>query len=52
MAAGDSGLQFDAATLTYTYVWKTDKAFANTCRELQITLTDGSVHKARFQFSK
>ena len=52
VTAGSSGLQFDPITLTYTFVWKTDKAFANTCRELQITLTDGSVHKARFQFSR
>jgi hypothetical protein len=28
-----------------------DKSFAGTCRELRMTLTDGSVHTARFQFS-
>ena len=52
VAAGSSSLHFGPITLIYTYVWKTDKAFANTCRELQITLSDGSVHKARFQFIK
>jgi hypothetical protein len=37
---------------TYTFVWKTDKSFAGTCRELRLTVSDGSGHTARFQFSK
>lgn len=52
VTAGNSRLSYDQATLSYTYVWKTDKAWANTCRELHIRLTDGSLHKARFQFGK
>jgi hypothetical protein len=52
VSAGISGLQFDPSTLVYTFVWKTDKSFAGTCRELRIALTDGSVHTARFQFSR
>jgi hypothetical protein len=51
-SAGNSGLQFDPGTLVYTFVWKTDKSFAGTCREFRLTLSDGSVHTARFQFSK
>jgi hypothetical protein len=52
VSAGNSGLKFDTSTLVYTFVWKTDKAYAGTCRELQLKLTDGTVHTARFQFSK
>jgi hypothetical protein len=51
-SAGNSGLQFDPSTLVYTFVWKTDKSFAGTCREFRLTLSDGSVHTARFQFSR
>jgi hypothetical protein len=34
----------------YTYVWKTDRAWANTCRQLMLKLSDGSVHTANFRF--
>ncbi|MGE5249082.1 MAG: PxKF domain-containing protein, partial [Bacteroidota bacterium] len=37
---------------TYTYVWKTDKLWANSCRQLVIKLDDGSFHRANFQFTK
>ena len=46
------GLQYDASTDTYTYVWKTDKAWAGTCRTFVLTLTDGIEHTADFQFKK
>ena len=52
VTAGNSRLSYDAATMTYTYVWKTEKTWANTCPELQVRLTDGTLEKARFQFSK
>jgi hypothetical protein len=45
-------LSFDPATNTYTYVWKTEKAWANTCRQLIVTLKDGSVQRANFNFTK
>jgi YVTN family beta-propeller protein len=48
--SGDSGLQYDASTDTYTYVWKTDKAWAGTCQEFILGLNDGSTHTATFQF--
>ena len=47
-----SSLAYDASTDTYTYLWKTDKAWANTCRQLQIKLSDGSLHVANFAFKK
>jgi hypothetical protein len=48
-----SHLTYDATTDTYTYVWKTDKEWANTCRQLVVKLNDGSTeHVANFKFVK
>jgi hypothetical protein len=47
---GNSGLSYDPATDTYTYVWKTDKAWAGTCRRLIVAFGDGSVRTADFAF--
>jgi hypothetical protein len=52
VSAGDSSLSYDAASDQYTYVWKTDKAWAGTCRQLVIQLNDGTYHRANFRFSK
>jgi predicted outer membrane repeat protein len=48
--SGGSGLTYDAATDTYTYKWKTNKAWAGTCRKLVVRLSDGTDHKANFKF--
>lgn len=48
--AGSSSLSYDAAKGTYTYVWKTDKAWADSCRMFQLTLDDGTVHTALFKY--
>lgn len=48
--AGSSSLSYDAASGTYTYVWKTDKAWADSCRMFQLALTDGSKHTAVFKY--
>ncbi len=48
--AGSSGLQYDAISDTYTYVWKTDRSWANTCRTLHVKLSDGTDHAAMFRF--
>jgi probable HAF family extracellular repeat protein len=45
-----SGLTYDAASGRYTYVWKAQKSWANTCREFALRLTDGSDHLALFKF--
>jgi hypothetical protein len=50
--AGNSSLQYDAASDQYTYTWKTDKAWAKTCRVLVLTLNDGSQYRANFNFTK
>jgi hypothetical protein len=48
--ANASGLEYDAAADQYVYVWKTNKAWAGTCRELSVKLNDGSAHTTSFQF--
>jgi len=52
VTAGNSELSYDPSTDTYTYVWKTDKAWAGTCRRLFVTFADGSVHRADFSFDR
>jgi hypothetical protein len=47
--AGNSGLQYDAASDTYTWVWKTDAAWKG-CRTLTVALDDGTTHEALFAF--
>lgn len=42
---------YHPGTDTYTYIWKTDKTWKNTCRTLFLDLNDGTRHQARFQFS-
>jgi len=52
VTAGSSSLSYDASTDTYTYVWKTNKTWANSCRQLIVTLKDGTIHRANFTFTK
>jgi hypothetical protein len=52
ISAGQSGPSYDAATGQYTYVWKTDKAWAGKCGMLTLSFTDGSQHTANFKFTK
>lgn len=48
--AGQSSLSYDSASGQYKYTWKTDSAWKNTCRQLTVTLRDGTVHTAKFKF--
>src|SRR5437773_6135819 len=50
VAAGGSSLTYNPTTDQYTYVWKTNSAWKNTCRWLTVKLSDGSEHSASFQF--
>ena len=52
VTAGGSSFQYDATTDQYTYVWKTDKTWAGTCRQLSVKLVDGTTHVADFKFTK
>lgn len=47
---GQSSLSYDPGSDQYNYVWKTEKSWKNTCRELRVTLIDGTVHTAKFKF--
>ena len=49
---GESGLTYDAATGVYTYVWKPDRAWAGACRQLTVTLVDGTSHSALFKLTR
>jgi hypothetical protein len=50
MTAGGSSLNYDSASDQYIYVWKTDPAWAGTCRQLVVQLNDGTIHRANFRF--
>jgi hypothetical protein len=49
-SAGGSGLSYDPASGQYSYVWKTEKAWAGTCRVLSLRLADETEHLAAFKF--
>lgn len=50
VSAGASSLTYDAASDTYTYIWKTDRTWTGTCRLLTLSFRDGSAQSALFQF--
>jgi hypothetical protein len=50
VTAGGSSLSYDPVSDQYIYVWKTEAAWAGTCRQLVVTLNDGTVHRANFKF--
>jgi uncharacterized protein len=52
VTAGGSSLSYDATTGQYTYVWKTDKAWAGKCGTLLVKFDDGTTHTALFRFTK
>ena len=50
VTAGGSSLNYDPIANQYIYVWKTDKTWAGKCRQLTVTLADGTTHIANFKF--
>jgi len=50
VTTGNSVLSYDPLTDQYNYVWKTEKSWAGTCRQLVVILKDGSIHTANFSF--
>jgi hypothetical protein len=48
--AGGSSLSYAAGSDTYNYVWKTDKAWADSCRQLVVKFDDGTTARANFKF--
>ena len=51
VTAGASGLRYDAPSGSYRYAWKTDRAWAGTCRVFSLALIDGSTHLALFRLT-
>ena len=49
---GKTGLSYNSLTNTYKYLWKTKKAWAGACGQFVFVLTDGSEHRANFNFRK
>lgn len=47
---GNRGLSYSRGNDRYQYNWKTDAAWGDTCRQLIITLEDGTQHRADFRF--
>jgi hypothetical protein len=52
VTAGGSSLSYDPVSGQYVYVWKTDKVWANTCRQFALKLKDGTEKSANFKFTK
>jgi hypothetical protein len=52
VTAGWSSLSYDSVLDQYNYVWKSDKAWAGTCRQLVVKLSDGTYHRANFRLTK
>jgi Tol biopolymer transport system component len=45
-------LSYNANQDRYTFQWKSDKSWAGTCRQLTLTLRDGTLHQATFKLVK
>lgn len=53
VTAGASSLHYDTLSSQYTYVWKTQKEWAGTCRQFDLRLKDGSSSKSMlFSFAR
>ena len=50
VTASASGLSYSRGADTYTYTWKTNKAWAGTCRHLHIAFADDTEQVIRFKF--
>jgi hypothetical protein len=55
VATGDSSTAFGALSYNagpdrYTFMWSTDRAWAGSCKELLLTLRDGTTHSAYVSF--
>jgi hypothetical protein len=48
--SGKSTLSYSPGNNQYLYVWKTQKSWSGTCRQLIVRLIDGSEHIALFKF--
>jgi probable HAF family extracellular repeat protein len=51
-SATTGALAYNANAGRYTYTWQSNSAWVNTCRQITITLADGTTHRAFFKFTK
>jgi hypothetical protein len=49
MTSGSSSLSYDPTTGLYTYIWKTEKSWAGTCRQLTVRFIDGQTYTLNFK---
>ena len=47
---GDEYRFWGLADGRFHLVWKTDRSWAGTCRQLRVTLSDGTTHTAKFSY--
>ena len=52
LAVAGASLTYTTKTNTYSYTWRTDQAWAGTCRRLAVKLVDGTERMVNFQFRK
>jgi glycosidase len=52
LTPGSSSLSYDPASDTYTYVWKTDRTWAGSCRQLTVAFADGTTHLLLFRLQR
>ncbi|NPV67598.1 MAG: hypothetical protein HPY64_10675 [Anaerolineae bacterium] len=52
VTAGGSSLNYDPLADQYIYVWKTERSWGGTCRQLVVRLNDGTEHRANFNFTR
>lgn len=45
-----NGLTYDAATDVYQFVWKSEKSWTGSCRQLSLMFADGTEYRATFEF--
>jgi hypothetical protein len=50
VTSGSSSLSYNSGADQYHYVWKTEKSWVGTCRQLIVKLNDGTTHTAIFMF--
>jgi len=50
LTAGSSSLTYNPTTGIYTYVWKTEKSWAGTCRQMTMQFIDGQTYTLNFKF--
>jgi hypothetical protein len=50
-SAATGSLAYSTSTSRYTFGWTTSTSWANTCRQVTVTLIDGTTHTAFFKFT-